>query len=1087
MDKFFYTDIPTWNNGTWTTTSYETREEFRNFVFSIFKEPGKYDFDETSFIFNEEALRYNLQGFYNPSPIKSRDYIIYWDEMKARCRKGVIFKNKEKTWYLTREYYMWVNFLPINNKEIRKFAFPDIRDAQYHLALYEILAELFYKHAAVLKKRQIASSYFHAAKLINQIWFEETPILKIGASLKSYVHDTWRFLAEYRNFLDENTAWYRPMNPGKLLDWQQQIETTIPGTTRKTLKGLKGVIKGTSFEQDPTAGVGGPCHRKGTLVLMETGKYKKIEDIKIGEYILGIDNIPKRVFKTFSGEDYIYKIDQIKGDSYYTTGDHKLYLINRDKKVLKKNNERITKTKDWINLTTYQKRCYVGVKNDKPLIFSNLQNTPTLDPYFLGLWLGDGYREKPGLIINNTDDPEILDYLKILSSIHNVSLNVRQKEKNRYAKEMYSVSFNISDNRIDNYFTKEFVKYNLFYNKHIPDDYLYGSLEIRLQLLAGYIDTDGYYDPIKGHFEISCKSDVLFKQLVFLCRSLGAYVKTYKSSSKEHIVNNKLIKYSETNRASIRIINSNLIPTKLPRKQGSFTRIRNIHTSPIKKITKLDIEPYYGIEVKDNLYYLEDLTITHNCTYFFHEEAGIAPDMMFTFGYMKPALKSGMITTGTFIAAGSVGDLEQCEPLRKMIQTPEANEIFYVESDLLDDRGTKGRTGLFIPEQWSMPPCVDKFGNSEVEKALQMLDEHFAKIKKDLSPEDYQLEVSQHPRNIEEAFATRSVSLFPSHLVAAQKRRIEDKEYHTEYVDLSRNSEGTWIVEKSKKIPISTFPVAKNAEDKTGVIVVYEKPDLKADWGTYYASIDPVSQGKSNTSESLCSIFVYKIPIEVTRHSGDDVKTYIEQDKIVAQWCGRFDDINETHKRLENIIEWYNAWTLVESNVPGFITHMIKQRKQKYLVPKNQITFRKDIDNVQNYNMEYGWRNTGTIFRSHILPYLVDFCKEVLDEVITEEGKVVKIIYGIERIPDKMVMIEMQQYREGLNVDRLIALGSLIAFAKVQEANRGIKKRLDTDNKKDLQKSENLYKFTNSPFRHIGMGQNFSNKRPPRNPFKNIR
>lgn len=733
MNSYFYTDIPTWDNGVWTTTTFNSRVEFRNFVLSVFKEPGKYDFDETSFVFNEEATKYNTQGFYTPAPVRSRDYIAYWDEMKLRCRKGVIFKNKEKTWYLTREYYMWINFLPINNKEIRKFAFPDIRDAQYHLALYEILAELFYKHAAILKKRQIASSYFHAAKLINQIWFEETPILKMGASLKTYVQDTWRFLAEYRNFLDENTAWYRPMNPGKVLDWQQQIETTIPGTTRKTLKGLKGVIKGTSFEQDPTAGVGGPC------------------------------------------------------------------------------------------------------------------------------------------------------------------------------------------------------------------------------------------------------------------------------------------------------------------------------------------------------------------TYFFHEEAGIAPDMMFTFGYMKPALKSGMITTGTFIAAGSVGDLEQCEPLRKMIQTPEANEIFYVESDLLDDRGTIGRTGLFIPEQWSMPPCVDKFGNSEVEKSLKMLDEYFAKIKKDLSPEDYQLEISQHPRNIEEAFATRSVSLFPSHLVAAQKRRIEDKEYVTEYVELSRNERGEWITEKSKKLPVSKFPVEKNAEDKSGVIVIHERPDPKAEWGTYYASIDPVSQGKTTTSESLCSIYIYKIPIEVTRKDGEDIKTYIEQDKIVAHWCGRFDDINQTHERLENMIEWFNAWTIVESNVPGFITHMIKKRKQKYLVPKSQITFRKDLENTLSHIEEYGWRNTGTIFRAHILPYLIDFCKEVLEEVTTEDGKVVKVIYGIERIPDGMAMVEMQQYRDGLNVDRLIALGALIAFAKVQEANRGIRKRFETTDKKPLQKSENLSKFMNSPFKHIGMGQSSLDKRPPRNPFKNIR
>jgi hypothetical protein len=733
MDKFFYTDIPTWDNGVWTTTSFETRTEFRDFVLSLFKEPGKYEFDETSIVFREEANKYNDFKFYVAAPVKSKDYITYWDEQKTRCRKGVIYKNKEKTWYLTREYYMWLNFLPINNKEIRKFSFPDIRDAQYHMALYEVLAELFYKHAAILKKRQIASSYFHAAKLINAIWFEETPILKIGASLKTYVNDTWRFLNEYRNFLDDNTAWYRPMNPGKVLDWQQQIETSVPGQNRKTNRGLKGVLKGTSFEKDPTAGVGGPC------------------------------------------------------------------------------------------------------------------------------------------------------------------------------------------------------------------------------------------------------------------------------------------------------------------------------------------------------------------TYFFHEEAGIAPKMNETFGYMKPALKSGMITTGTFIAAGSVGDLDQCDPLRKMILHPEANDIFYVESNLLDPKDTFGKSGLFIPEQWSMPPCVDEFGNSKVEESLKMLDEYFEQKKKDLSPEEYQLEVSQHPRNIEEAFATRTVSIFPSHLVVAQKRRIEEKEYVSEFIDLNKNADGSFVAEKSRKIPISEFPITKNTEDKTGVIVVYEKPIKDAKWGTYYASIDPVAQGKTTSSESLCSIYVYKIPIEVTRKDAAEVTTYVEQDKIVASWCGRFDDVNKTHERLEHIIEWYNAWTLVESNVPGFITHMIKQRKQKYLVPKDQITFRKDIEYVHSNYQEYGWRNTGNIFRAHILPYLVDFCREELDTETGDDGKIYKTVYGIERIPDVMAMIEMQHYRDGLNVDRLIALGALIAFAKVQEANRGVMKRFEDTGKKSLDNSKNLYKFTNSPFRHMGNNSGGAGRRPPRSPYKNLK
>ena len=88
--------------------------------------------------FNAEATKFNKQGFYCAAPFKSRDFINYWEGEKKKCRKGVIFKSKDKIWYIARDYYMWLNFLPIFNKEIQKFGFADIRDAQYHMALYEL-------------------------------------------------------------------------------------------------------------------------------------------------------------------------------------------------------------------------------------------------------------------------------------------------------------------------------------------------------------------------------------------------------------------------------------------------------------------------------------------------------------------------------------------------------------------------------------------------------------------------------------------------------------------------------------------------------------------------------------------------------------------------------------------------------------------------------------------------------------------------------------------------------------------------------------------------------------------------------------
>ena len=729
-----YQDIPCWDNGTWTTVSFDSREEFSNSIAKIFSEPGKYNFDDTSFLFNQEAVKFREQNVYCTFPFRSKDFINYWDNQKEKCRKGVFYIKDTKKWYITRDYYMWLNFLPIFDKEQQKFDFAKIRDAQYHMALYELLAELNYKHVAILKKRQIASSYFHISKLLNQLWFESGVTLKIGASLKDYINEkgSWKFLAEYAAFLNEHTAWYRPMSPDKVLMWQQKIE--VRKGDRKTEVGLKGTMQGMSFEKDPTNGVGGPVK------------------------------------------------------------------------------------------------------------------------------------------------------------------------------------------------------------------------------------------------------------------------------------------------------------------------------------------------------------------YFFHEEAGIAPKMDQTYEYMRPAMRSGLTTTGMFIAAGSVGDLSQCNPLKDMMLNPTSKDIYCIETNLIDSKGTVGLSGLFIPEQWSMPPHIDIYGNSLVEESLKALDEQFVKWKNELSPEDYQLRISQHPRNIEEAFAHRSVSVFPPHLVAAQQRRIEEKEYSYEFLDISTDENGKPTVKHSNKQPIKEFPITKKTEDKTGVLVVWERPIKDPTFGQYYASIDPVSEGKTTTSESLCSIYVMKAPVEVTKVTGTETETYIEPDKIVAAWCGRFDDLNKTHQRLELIIEWYNAWTVIENNISLFIQYMISRKKQRFLVPKSQIMFLKDLGANANVFQEYGWKNTGTLFKQHLLNYAIEYTKEELDVETKTDGTIVRTKYGIERIPDPMLLTEMREYAAGVNVDRLVSFAALVAFMRIQQSNRGYAKRVIMDDAaKNLQKSENLFKLDRSPFRHMGNSNLAKSRGFNKSAFRNLK
>jgi hypothetical protein len=727
-----YKTVPTYTNGQWTTTEFETEELFIEYIFSIFKEPGLYGFSDIAFEFNKEAKSFNTQGFYCNAPFRSKDFTNYWEDQKNKCREGVIYNDNGKSFFLTRDYYMWLNFLPIFDKEEKKYGFAKVRDAQYHMALYELLAELNNQHSAILKKRQIASSYFHMGKIINTYWFEEGSICKVGASLKDYINDkgSWKFLDEYKTFLNEHTAWYRPSNPEKVLLWQQQIEVKV--NNRKTARGLKSKIQGASFEKNATAGVGGPT------------------------------------------------------------------------------------------------------------------------------------------------------------------------------------------------------------------------------------------------------------------------------------------------------------------------------------------------------------------TYFFHEEAGIAPKMMQTYEYLRPAMSSGMMTTGMFIAAGSVGDLQQCNPLKDMILNPKANDIYAVETNLMDADGTIGMAGLFIPEQHSMPPYIDKYGNSLVEEAVKAIIEERSRWKNELNGEQYQLRISQKPMNIAEAFAYRKESIFPQGILSRQQKRIEEKEYPYELIELDRNEKGIFA-KRTNKLPISKFPVDKKQIDKTGTVVVWERPIKSPEFGAYYASIDPVSEGKTTTSDSLCSIFVYKNAMEVIRTTeSGEVEQFIEKDKVVAAWCGRFDDINKTHERLELIIEWYNAWTLVENNISLFIQHMIARKKQRYLVPKQQILFLKDIGSNKTVYQEYGWKNTGTLFKSHLISYAIEFLREVTNEETDINGVVTDQTFGVERIPDPMLIKEMLAYYPGLNVDRLVAFGALIAFVKIQQSNRGYTKRRESEGK-SLVNSENLYKLKYSPFKNIGRSSTSRTSRPNRSGFKNIK
>ena len=169
----------------------------------------------------------------------------------------------------------------------------------------------------------------------------------------------------------------------------------------------------------------------------------------------------------------------------------------------------------------------------------------------------------------------------------------------------------------------------------------------------------------------------------------------------------------------------------------------------------------------------------------------------------------------------------------------------------------------------------------------------------------------------------------------------------------------------------------------------------------------------------------------------------------------------------------------ISININKIISN-IKDSEHEY----KYVVFLKDIGSNRSVYSEYGWKNTGTLFKSHLISYAIEFLREEIDQEVDDDGNVIKKTLGIERIPDPMLLKEMQQYYPGLNMDRLVAFSALVAFVKVQQANRGYAKRRESE--KPLQKSENLYKLKSSPFRNLGRNKSTRTKKP-RSGFKNLR
>lgn len=346
----------------------------------------------------------------------------------------------------------------------------------------------------------------------------------------------------------------------------------------------------------------GKCLGKGTKVVMFDGTLKNVEDVQAGDLLMGDDSTSRLVMGTTRGQENMYWVHQNHGISYRVNESHILSLKRSRNEGGHKHGEVLNiEIRDYLQKSDKFKSNYKGYKvavefDEQPL---------TVDPYFLGLWLGDGHSYSSR--ITNTD-AEVIDYIKDYAKELELEF-VEYKQEGKTTN--YSITKGFRGQQDFFSVQGELRAMNLIENKHIPQHYISNSTANRLQLLAGLIDSDGHYSEEFNVYEITQKNERLAKEIKYLCDTLG--FKTSLNVKKATIADRNF----STDVYRVRISgNVDIIPVKIERKKArerkAITDWRQ--TGITVEFDKFD--DYYGFEIDGNhLFLLEDMTVTHNTAF----------------------------------------------------------------------------------------------------------------------------------------------------------------------------------------------------------------------------------------------------------------------------------------------------------------------------------------------------------------------------------------------------------------------------------------------------------------------------------------
>lgn len=326
------------------------------------------------------------------------------------------------------------------------------------------------------------------------------------------------------------------------------------------------------------------CLAYDTPVRLASGKCILVQDIQVGDTLLGDKGDIRTVKRLFRGEQQMYKITmKTTNDTFVCNEDHILTLSYNEEMI-------DIKVKDFLSRSEYfQNRCKQHYSSgyelpERPLL---------IPPYSLGAWLGDG--SKSAFRIMDAIGLGVVDRVAR-------ELNAVLKVPSDPSHEYFNFDTGIAGDMLNR--LKEI---GVHENKHIPEDYILNTKQVRYELLAGLIDTDGTYSPKDNAYYFYQKDVSLATAVRDIARSLGLFsnLRMQKISGK----------YA-SNGSEICVVTISGEIESIPAQKAYKLTHADRYTNALKRgisIEKLDVQRYYGFELDGNgRFVLGNHIVTHN-------------------------------------------------------------------------------------------------------------------------------------------------------------------------------------------------------------------------------------------------------------------------------------------------------------------------------------------------------------------------------------------------------------------------------------------------------------------------------------------